>query len=252
MTATEQLASMISESSCVVALTGAGISVPSGIPDFRSEGGLWTKVNPEEVASTYGFASNPTRFWDFYIRTWHTLHRDYEPNPAHEALTRMQQTGNLRAIITQNIDGLHQKAGSREVLEVHGTTRTWSCTACGAVYDADKACEQLPTAGSGHRSCLADGCSQPVKPDVVLFGEGLPEAPWKAASEWVQDCDLLICIGTSLTVRPVADFAKRVNRRKGQRLVVVANGWTAHDRRSLLKVTGSADVVLSETLEHLT
>lgn len=247
--AAETLARVIDNSYNLAVLTGAGISVPSGIPDFRSENGLWTKYQPERVASMDSFRNTPAVFWDFYLNTWHTLHLVYEPNEAHYALARLEQMGKITEVITQNIDGLHQKAGNSTVIEVHGTTRTWSCTSCEAVYDADEANAALLVAEDGHRDCSAEGCDAPVKPDVILFGEQLPGAPFYAAGAAIDKCDTLLCIGSSLTVQPVASWPARVVHDK-KFLAILSPGWTAFNHSANMHVDASAEI-LAEAVELL-
>jgi NAD-dependent deacetylase len=124
------LARLVENATSAVVLSGAGLSVASGIPDFRSPGGLWETVDPERMASMDSIRLRPSEFWDFYLSTWHTLPQEYEPNAGHLALAELEARGYLDAVLTQNIDGLHQRAGSKTVHELHGTTRTWSCSAC--------------------------------------------------------------------------------------------------------------------------
>src|SRR6185436_1877036 len=167
---TERLAELVRSSQRTVALTGAGISVPSGIPDFRSPGtGLWEKVDPMEVAHISVFESDPARFWRYYRPRFQTL-GDKRPNAAHEALAELERRGLLSGVITQNIDRLHRAAGSREVVEVHGSIETSSCQACGASFELARVEALFDDAGVA----ICAECGGPVKPDVVLFGELLP------------------------------------------------------------------------------
>jgi NAD-dependent protein deacetylase/lipoamidase len=167
-----RLAGLIREAGSVVALTGAGISVPSGIPDFRSPGtGLWENVDPMEVAHIDAFRADPARFWSFYGRRFASL-RDKRPNGAHAALVELERRGRLEAVITQNIDQLHRKAGTEALIEVHGTIATSSCLACGARFELDDVRGRLEADAEGVPRC---DCGEPLKPDVVLFGELLPE-----------------------------------------------------------------------------
>src|SRR4029079_7835287 len=166
----ERLAELVRESDCTVALTGAGISVPSGIPDFRSPGtGMWENVDPMEVAHLDVFLNDPGRFWSYYRPRFGTL-ADKEPNPAHRALAELESRGMLEAVITQNIDGLHHKAGSHRVVEVHGTIETSSCWDCKRSYALSGVEARFDQEGVARCEC-----GGPVKPDVVLFGEMLPE-----------------------------------------------------------------------------
>jgi NAD-dependent deacetylase len=233
--AVERLAELIRESSSTVVLTGAGISVPSGIPDFRSPGtGLWEKVDPMQVAHIDAFHRDTARFWRYYRPRFHEL-GSKEPNGAHAALAELEARGLVDAVITQNIDRLHQKAGSRSVIEVHGSIQTSSCTTCGTSYGLD-AVEALFD-DDGVATC---GCMGKVKPDVVLFGEFLPEGPMDAAQGFCESCDLMVCVGSSLEVYPVAGLPS-VALNRGARLAIVTKGPTPYDRDATVKLEG--DVV---------
>jgi NAD-dependent deacetylase len=231
------LAELIREASHAVALTGAGISVPSGIPDFRSPGtGLWENVNPMEVAHIDVFRREPERFWQFYGARFQTL-ESKRPNPAHEALAALEHAGLLDAVITQNIDQLHARAGSRELIEVHGTIAHSSCLTCGARYElADVRARQLADA---QRIPRCD-CGPPLKPDVVLFGEYLPVEALARAEELASSADLMLCIGSSLEVYPVAQLPA-VTLAAGGRVAILTQGPTPYDARAAVKLSG--DVV---------
>ena len=167
-----RLAELIGEADSVIALTGAGISVPSGIPDFRSAGsGLWENVNSMEVAHIDAWRADPARFWDFYGQRFGLL-ADKEPNDAHRVVARLEELGLLEAVLTQNIDMLHQKAGTVELVELHGTIQTSSCLRCGAHKPLGEVVSMLGKAPDGVPRC---DCGEPLKPDVVLFGEMLVE-----------------------------------------------------------------------------
>ena len=163
----DALARLVREAGSVVALTGAGISVPSGIPDFRSPGtGLWENVDPMEVAHIDAWRADPHRFWQFYGNRFQTL-EDKEPNPAHRALVELERRGRLDAVITQNIDMLHRKAGTRELIEVHGSISGCSCPDCGERVPLQQVRERLEHSPISVPAC---DCGEPLKPDVVLFG----------------------------------------------------------------------------------
>jgi NAD-dependent deacetylase len=167
----QQLAELIRASDSVVALTGAGISVPSGIPDFRSPGtGLWENVNPMEVAHIDVFRHDPERFWAFYGQRFQALD-EKRPNRAHDVLAELERAGLLDAVITQNIDRLHSRAGSRELIEVHGTIAHSSCLRCRLRYPLEEVRSRQAADPAGVPRC---DCGEPLKPDVVLFGEYLP------------------------------------------------------------------------------
>jgi NAD-dependent deacetylase len=229
-----------------VALTGAGISVPSGIPDFRSPGtGLWEKVDPMEVAHIDVFRRDPSRFWTYYRPRFGML-ADKTPNPAHAALAELETRGLLDAVITQNIDQLHRKAGSKRVVEVHGTIETSSCLECRESYELDRV-ESLFDA-EGVARC--EGCGGPVKPDVVLFGELLPAAAMAEAESLAGRADLMLCVGSSLEVYPVAGLPS-VTLRGGGRLAVITMGPTPFDADAAVRLDGEVVAELEAVLEAL-
>ena len=221
----------------VVALTGAGISVPSGIPDFRTPGtGTWANVDPMEVAHIDAWRADPERFWRFYGHRFHVL-EDKRPNAAHAALVELERRGRLHAVITQNIDRLHRKAGTRELVEVHGSIDTSSCLACGARYPLGEVRARLDTDPAGIPRC---DCGRPLKPDVVLFGEWLPEAAIDRAFALAGAADVLLCVGTSLEVHPVAGLPG-ITAAAGGAVAVVTQGATPWDDRADVRLGG--DVV---------
>jgi NAD-dependent deacetylase len=236
----EQLAEMIRESRCTVALTGAGISVASGIPDFRTpETGTWANVDPMEVAHINVFERDPARFWSYYRPRFHSL-GDKLPNAGHEALAELERGGMLDGVITQNIDRLHRAAGSRNVVEVHGSIEASSCRNCAASYGIDAVGDLF----DGDGVAICSDCGGPVKPDVVLFGEMLPEAAMREAQELAARADLMICIGSSLLVHPVAGLPG-ITLDRGGRLAIVTKGPTPYDDDATLKLEGEADAELS-------
>lgn len=197
-----EAARLVAQSRRAVALTGAGISTPSGIRDFRSPGtGHWSQVDPTEVASIRAFLHRPERFYAWFADSWDEM-AGAEPNPAHHALAEMERRGILRAVVTQNIDGLHQKAGSREVLELHGNARYAQCIECGAQQETAQALARFRRTGEAPRC----GCGGLIKPAVVLFGEALPADVLRRAQVEIARCDLLLIIGSSLVVTPAADL----------------------------------------------
>jgi NAD-dependent deacetylase len=236
-TGVERLAEALRGASSVVALTGAGISVPSGIPDFRSPGtGLWENVDPMEVAHIDAWRRDPERFWHFYGDRFQSL-RDKRPNGAHAALVELERRGVLDAVVTQNIDMLHRKAGTRELVEVHGTIETSSCLDCGAGFPLDDVRARQAAAPDGVPRC---DCDRPLKPDVVLFGEYLPEAALQRAGELARGADVLLCVGSSLEVWPVAQLPD-VTRGAGGEVAIVTAGPTPYDDVAAVKLDG--DVV---------
>ena len=250
-----RLADLIDESERVVALTGAGISVPSGVPDFRSpQTGMWANVNPMEVAHIDAFRSDPQRFWDFYRPRFHLL-ADKRPNAAHEALATLERQGRLEAVITQNIDRLHRAAGSERLLEIHGSIATSSCMACGARYPLARVEEmfaELEGASDdgtvGVPEC--EGCSTPIRPDVVLFGEMLPEREMVEATELAASADLMLAIGSSLEVHPAAGLVD-VTLRNGGEVAIITQGTTPYDEEAELKLTGDVADEMSTLMAML-
>lgn len=194
----ETLARAMARARHCVVLTGAGISTDSGIPDFRSPGtGLWELLDPVETMSARVFRENPSRFLRVAAETWLSPVLDASPNPAHHVLARLEAAGVVKAIITQNIDGLHLKAGSRRVLEVHGHVRTARCTRCGRYFDLPAMIRRMREVGE-EPACACGGA---VKPQVVLFGDPMPPAFEEAMAEAAR-ADLMVVVGSSLTVDP--------------------------------------------------
>lgn len=241
-----KLARMIGEAGSVVALTGAGISVPSGIPDFRTPGkGLWEKVDPMEVAHIDAFHRDTKRFWQFYRPRFSDLGAK-EPNPAHGALAELEARGLLDAVVTQNIDRLHTKAGSKRVIEVHGSIATSSCTTCGASYRLEAVGELFDE--DGIATCAY--CMGKVKPDVVLFGELLPEQAMADAQELCAAADLLLCVGSSLEVYPVAGLPE-LTLASGGRVAIVTQGSTPFDGEAAVRLDGDVVAELEAVLAAL-
>jgi NAD-dependent deacetylase len=235
--ATAMLATRLRAARSVVALTGAGISVPSGIPDFRSPGtGLWESVDPMEVAHIDAFRRDPARFWQLYGQRFQTL-RDKRPNRAHEALVRLERLGLLDAVVTQNIDRLHAHAGTRELIELHGTTAHSECLRCGARYPLDDVRSRGEADAEGVPRC---DCGEPLKPGVVLFGELLPVDALERAQTLAARADLLLCVGSSLEVHPAAGLPA-LTLRSGGAVAIVTQGPTPYDADALVKLDG--DVV---------
>ena len=243
----ERLAELIREARSVVALTGAGISVPSGIPDFRSPGtGLWENVDPMEVAHIGVFRSDPGRFWRFYGQRFSTLGAK-EPNGAHAALVELERRGALDAVITQNIDMLHRKAGTGELVEVHGSIATSSCLTCRSSFPLDAAGERVAAAADGIPRC---DCGVPLKPDVVLFGELLPEAAMQRAFDLATRADVMLCVGSSLEVYPVAGLPE-LTMRSGGDVAIVTQGPTPYDTEAAVKLDGDVVAELEALLKVL-
>lgn len=215
--AIEDAAELFHKAKRIVVLTGAGISSPSGIPDFRSEGtGLWSRDEPMEVASLSTFRTSPERFFNWF-RPLAGYIFNAKPNPAHLALAALEAAGHSLTVVTQNIDGLHQKAGSSNVVELHGTLRTLSCTQCFKQY------ESTPFLGPYIKNgliptCLS--CNGILKPDVILFGEQLPQLAWLEAQRATRQCDLMLVAGSSLEVLPVAGLPMQALDRCAHLIVI--------------------------------
>jgi NAD-dependent deacetylase len=236
------LAELIHANQPCVVLTGAGVSTESGIPDFRSAGGIWAEFDPYVVASIDGFRRDPSRVWEFYGLRLDVL-AEARPNAAHAALAELEARGLVQAIVTQNVDGLHAQAGSREVLEVHGSVATASCSSCGRSEDRARIRELLPLPR------CAD-CGAVLKPDVVMFGELLPRDAIDRATELAQGARLLLVVGSSLEVWPVAGLPEETIAHGGK-LAIVNRDATPYDERAKLVVHDSAGEVLAECLRSM-
>ena len=240
-----ELAELIRRSQPCVVLTGAGVSTESGIPDFRSATGLWAQFDPREYATLDAFTSDPRKVWSFYKPRIAVL-TEAEPNPAHFALAELEALGFVRAIVTQNIDLLHERAGSREVVEVHGSIQTASCPGCGERFPLERVLGLLERADAPQ--CPA--CGRVLKPDVVFFGELLPAEAIDRATELARGAALLLVVGSALEVYPVAGLPLETLAAGGE-LAIVNRGPTAFDAEAALKVDGSAGDVLPQVVEAL-
>jgi NAD-dependent deacetylase len=187
-----EAAEILSQSKQTIALTGAGISVESGIPDFRSSGGLWERFNPMEYATIGAFLANPEKVWEMLLEMSNVIECS-RPNPAHKGLGRLQQTGLLHTIITQNVDSLHQEGGATRVIEYHGNSKTLSCLWCHQRYRADE------LEGPGPPRCV---CNKLLKPDVIFFGEPIPPGALQESYELASSCGALLVVGISAEVAP--------------------------------------------------
>ena len=243
-----RLAELIRGARSVVALTGAGISVPSGIPDFRTPGtGLWERVDPMEVAHIDAFRADPVRFWSFYGERFATLAGKL-PNGAHGALVAMEEKGLLDAVITQNIDMLHRKAGTRELIEVHGSIASCSCPSCRTRVPLEQASIRVEHAHDGVPRC--ERCGEALKPDVVLFGELLSQRALGRARELCEGADVLLCVGSSLEVHPVAGLPQ-LTRAAGGRIAIITQGPTPLEGLADVRLRGDVVVELEQLLVAL-
>ena len=231
----------------LVALTGAGYSTPSGIPDFRSpHSGLWERYNPAEVASLYGFRLHPERFYAWIRPLVQTL-LEAEPNPAHYALAKLETRGKLSSIITQNIDMLHTRAGSQTVYELHGHLREMTCIHCFAVYPAETYIARFLENGEMPR---CEKCGHVLKPNVILFGEQLPAHTLSAARREARRCDVMLVAGSSLEVYPAAELPAMA-KHFGAALILVNLTPTALDALADVVIRGNVAEVLPQLVEAL-
>jgi NAD-dependent deacetylase len=241
-----QLAELLAASSCTAVLTGAGVSVPSGIPDFRTpETGLWANVDPIEVAHIDVFEGDPERFWSYYRPRFHSL-GDKRPNAAHEALAELERRGLIEGVITQNIDRLHRAAGSENVIEMHGSIETSTCRDCEVSFGIEQVDELFDANGVA----ICTSCGGAVKPDVVLFGEMLPAEAMARAQRLAEEAELMLCVGSSLAVHPVAGLPQ-LTLSHGGRLAIVTKGPTPYDGDAELRLDGEVDVELGAVLAAL-
>ena len=240
-----ELAELIRGQQPCLVLTGAGVSTESGIPDFRSASGLWAQFDPREYATLDAFTNDPHKVWSFYKPRIAVL-TEAEPNPAHLALVELERMGFVQAIVTQNIDLLHERAGSREVVEVHGSIRTASCPGCGERYPLERVLELIAEADAP--ACPA--CGRVLKPDVVFFGELMPVEAIQRATALARGAGLLLVVGSALEVYPVAGLPLETLAAGGA-LAIVNRGPTPFDREAAVRVDGSAGDVLPQVVEAL-
>lgn len=241
----DRVARLIKDSNRVIALTGAGISVESGIPDFRSPGGLWTRFDPSVYATFESFMNDPSKFWSMASEL-HPLLESAKPNRAHLALGELERLGKCEAVITQNIDNLHQDAGSTDVLELHGTYRTGTCLACGTAHQY----EDIKQTGWFGEVPSCKECAGVVKPDVVLFGEPLNAPVLHRAVGLANSCDLMLVIGCGLEVFPAASLPTYARRNNAQ-MVFFNVASTAFDDLADIIILGKAGQTLPCVLDAL-
>jgi NAD-dependent deacetylase len=239
------LASDIQKARKIVAFTGAGISAESGIPTYRGEGGLWTKYDSSKYASIGYFLQNPSYYWNFFKDVRYPILKKVKPNQAHLALFEMEKAGNLTTVITQNIDGLHQEAGSSSVIELHGTTRTIICMECSKKYRIEEVyaqlAEQIPP--------LCSACGGILRPEVVFFGEMLDPDILRHAYAAAASCDFMLAVGSSLVVYPAADIPMRA-KQAGAKLAVINIGTTPLDSVADYVINQAAGSVLPQVVQQ--
>ncbi|MGC8583460.1 MAG: NAD-dependent protein deacetylase [Thermoproteus sp.] len=230
----EEVAKALANSRFAVAFTGAGISAESGVPTFRGPGGLWERYRPEDLATPEAFWRDPVLVWRWY-RWRQELIYNATPNPAHLALAELESLGVLKAVITQNVDGLHKRAGSRRVVELHGNIWRARCTSCGRELPIERPVDEIPP--------RCPHCGGLLRPAVVWFGEPLPRDAWEEALSLASSADFMLVVGTSGVVYPAA-YIPRIAKRNGAVVAVVDPGETALDDIADFKIRGRAAEVL--------
>ncbi|HEV2902981.1 MAG TPA: NAD-dependent deacylase [Gaiellaceae bacterium] len=240
-----RLAELFRQRGPAIVLTGAGISTESGIPDFRSPTGVWAQYDPAEYATIKAFRADPVKVWSFYSLRLRVL-VEAEPNAGHRALADLERAGHVSAVVTQNIDGLHGRAGSRDVTEVHGSIRSSTCLGCGASYGLDELLELLDDAEAP--ACRR--CGAIVKPDVVMFGELMPEAAIDRAYELARSTGLMLVVGSALEVWPVSQLPEET-RAAGGAVAIVNKGPTSYDGLAAVKCDGAAGETLGALVGEL-
>jgi len=238
-----RLAELLQESNDAWAFTGAGVSTPSGIPDFRGPDGLWRKYDPGKVSSIDAFQRDPKSFYEFWSYRFQVM-AAAEPNVVHRFLAWLEERGMLRGVITQNIDGLHRRAGSKRVLEIHGRADRGICTACGRVYPLGELLKRME--GDGVPRC---DCGGLIKPDVVLFGEEMPPI-FSQALEEVKKADLFLVLGTSLLVWP-AERLVPLAARHGATVAIINRDPTPYDGLAEVVIRDDLVIVIQELWELL-
>jgi NAD-dependent deacetylase len=242
----QQAAEMISQSASTVALTGAGVSTKSGIPDFRGPDGLWTKVDPTKFASINGFLSDPKGWWEMALEMAPTI-MNAKPNPSHTMLAKLEKMGLIDCLVTQNVDGLHQMAGSKTVLEVHGSLFSATCTVCQIQVNRkylEKAMKkrQIPV--------MCPTCGGLLKLDTVFFGEALPQKTLGAAVEAARNCELMLAVGSYLVVYPVATLPT-IATQSGAKFIIINQEPTPLDQIADLVFHAEAGETLTQIVKSI-
>jgi NAD-dependent deacetylase len=235
--AISESAKLIDQSKLVIFFTGAGISTPSGIPDFRGKTGLWKQENPMDVISLSTFQSQPARFYAWF-RPFAAISYYAQPNAAHHAIHNLEKDGKAYQVITQNIENLHSKAGSENVIELHGSIRTGTCTGCNRKFGGD---DYLPDFISTGTIPICKFCQNILRPDIVLFQEMLPQESCELADILIEKCDLIIVVGSSLKVMPAASYPLRAIQ-NGAKLVIFNQSQTHLDK--------FAQIVIRDDIVH--
>jgi len=246
----KQIAQWIINSEKVIVFSGAGLSTESGIPDFRSPGGVWDKYDPEDFNFHNFIASEASRekYWQMATEMWEPI-KKAQPNPAHLAIAELERLGKLDCVITQNIDGLHSKAGNSEekILQLHGTAIFVSCLSCQKRYDRDEIQERIK---KGQKAPRCDDCRGLLKPATISFGQSMPEKETQEAYHRSSICDFFIVIGSSLVVQPAASMPL-VAKRNGAKLVIINRDPTPYDDMADLVIHGQAGSTMASILEYV-
>jgi NAD-dependent deacetylase len=246
----KQIAQWITASKRVIVFSGAGLSTESGIPDFRSPGGVWDRYNPEDFYFQNFLASENSRekYWQMATEMYEPI-KKAQPNPAHLAISELEKLGKLDCVITQNIDGLHFKAGNSEekVIQLHGTAIFVSCLSCQKRYDRDQIQERIK---NGQKAPRCDDCGGPLKPATISFGQSMPEKETQEAYHRSSICDLFMVVGSSLVVQPAASMPL-VAKRNGARLVIINRDPTPYDDMADLVIHGQAGSTMASIVEHV-
>jgi NAD-dependent deacetylase len=246
----QKVTDLIRQSKKVIVFTGAGVSTESGIPDFRSPGGVWQKYNPEDFYYQKFISSEESRekYWQMSREFYEPL-KNAQPNAAHQAVAELEKMGKLDCVITQNIDNLHQRAGSspQKVIELHGTAVSVSCLSCRKKYPREEIQSWLLR---GVKAPRCDACGGILKPDTVSFGQSMPVKETEEAFHRARNCDLFIVIGSSLVVQPAATVPLEA-KESGAKLVIINRDPTYHDSYADVVIHGSAGEVMSQVLKYL-
>lgn len=240
------VASEIRDSQHAVVFTGAGISAESGVPTYRGEGGLWTKYDPKLYANIYHFHKDPSYYWNFFREVRYPQLKNVKPNKAHLALAEIEAAGNLKTVITQNIDGLHQEAGSLSVIELHGTTRVIYCLDCSRQYSMDEVFARLEI----ETPPLCSACKGKLRPAVVFFGEALNPQVLSRAFKEARKCDFLLAVGSSLVVNPAAEIPLRA-KQNGATLAIINKERTPLDDLADYVIHDAAGEALPQIAQKL-
>lgn len=242
----EAIAKDLENSSRAIAFTGAGISAESGIATYRGQGGIWTKYDPSIYANINHFRQDPTYYWNFFRDIRYPMISKAKPNPGHLALAELEKTGNLATVITQNIDELHQQAGSKSVIELHGTTKSYYCLSCSKQFNFDTVYSMAEKANPPPCS----DCQGMIRPDVVFFGESLKTEVLRSAFEKAQQCDFILAVGSSLVVYPAADIPVQA-KRAGAKLVIINKDPTPLDSVADYVLREASGEVLPKVVQYM-